>query len=161
MATPSFSQKIKFSPNKSKASFAIECEDIVRKYGVHKMTTPLGKNRGSNLNSSWSKCGIWLVGWWIPSLCAPLCLSDHSTLRILMWWFSILDCYIHLWHWHADDIDWLCSCHDYSAHLDMYILLVAYLIHLDMIDSLGCILSWLSWSMLSLLDIHLDYHILA
>ena len=30
--------------------------------------------------------------------------------------------------------------YDYSAHLDMYILLVAYLIHLDMFDSLGCIL---------------------
>ena len=48
MATPSLFQKIKFSPNKSKASFAIECEHIVQKYGVHKMTTPLGKIEGQN-----------------------------------------------------------------------------------------------------------------
>ena len=54
---------------------------------------------------------------------------------------------------------WLSLLYDYSAHLDMYILVVAYLIHHDMIDSLGCILSWLSWSMLSLLDIRLDNHI--
>ena len=115
--------------------------------------------RKSNLNLRWDKSGIWLVGWLIHSLCVSLCLSVHSRLRILMWWFSMFDCYIHLWHWHAYDIDQLCSFHDYSAHLNMYILLVAYLIHLDMIDSLGCILSWLSWSMLSLLDIHLDYYI--
>ena len=82
------------------------------------MAILLGIGRGSNLNSSWGKCGFWLVDWWIPSLCASLCLSYHSTLRILMWWFSMLDCYIHLWHWHADDIDRLCSCHDYSAHFD-------------------------------------------
>ena len=44
----------------------------------------------------------------------------------------MLVCYIH-----ANDIDRLCYCHDYSAHLDMYIILVSYLIHLGMIDSLG------------------------
>ena len=100
--------------------------------------------RGSNLNLRWDKCGIWLVGWLIHSLCVSLCLSVHSTLRILMWWFSMFDCYIHLWHWHPDDIDRFYSCHDYSAHLNMYILLIAYLIHLEIFDSLGCILSWLS-----------------
>ena len=58
-----------------------------------------------------------------------------------MWRFSMLNCYIHLRLSHVDDIDRFCSCHDYSTHFDMYILLVAYLIHLDMIDFLGSILS--------------------
>ena len=51
---------------------------------------------------------------------------------------------------------WFFLLYDYSTLLDMYILLVAYLIHFDMFDFLGYILSWLSWSMLSLLDILLD-----
>ena len=155
-----FSKNHFFHKINKKTSFTIEWERIERNAGSTKSRLYWGV-WGSNLNLRWGKCGIWLVDWWIPSLCVFLCLSDHSTLRILMWRFSMLDCYIHLWLWHVDDIDRFCSCHDYSTHLDMYILLVSYLIHLDMIDFLGCILSWLSWSMISLLDIHFDYHILA
>ena len=134
---------------------------------VHKVVTPLGITRGSNLNLRWGKCGIWLVSWWIPFLCVFLWLSVHCTLRV---WCDDFLCLTTIFIWDINMlmtlIDSLCCLsililllYDYSAHLDMYILFVAYLIHLDMIDSLSCILSWLSWSMLSLLDIHHDYHI--
>ena len=75
----------------------------------------------SNLNLSWGKCGVWLVGWWIPSLCAFLCLSDHSILRALIGQFSMLDYYIHLGHWHVDDIDWW-SC--LSWHIDFALTII-------------------------------------
>ena len=101
----------------------------------------------SNLRFSWDKCGVWLVGWWIHSLYVSLCFSDHSTLRILMWWFSMLVCYIHLRHWHADDIDRFWSYHDYPVHFDMYVRIIIYLVVL-LIDSFAYILFWPSLSML-------------
>ena len=45
---------------------------------------------------------------------------------------------------------WFCSYHDYPAHFDMYVHIVVYLVCLS-VDSLVCILSWSSLSMLSLL----------
>ena len=52
----------------------------------------------------------------------------------------MLDCYIHLRHWHADDIDRLCSYHDYPVHFDMYVHIVVYPVCLS-VDSPICILS--------------------
>ena len=54
------------------------------KCGVHKMATSLGITRGSSLNISWGKCGVWLVDQWVPtSLCAFVCLTINYTLRAL------------------------------------------------------------------------------
>ena len=64
--------------------------------------------------------------------------------------FSMLNCYIPLQHWHADDIDRSCSCLDYPTHFDMYVHFAAFLICLS-VDYLACMLSWLYLSMLSLL----------
>ena len=141
------------------------------KYGVHKMVTPLRIDRGSSLNIGWSKCGIWLVDQWVPtSLCACVCLR----LLIAHWEVLVSLSFMHAWllnsfealacrlYWLIISFfltHWLFLLYDHSTHLGMYIILIAYLIHFDMIDSFGCILSWLSWSMLSFLDIHLDYHI--
>ena len=140
------------------------------KYGIYKMPTPLRRFGGSSLNLSWRKFGVWLGDWWIPSLYASLCLSDHSTLRILIWWFSMLNFYIHLWYWHANDIDWS-TCLSY--HIDfalamivlftlayiftlLYILFVLVLILLLVcyLDHLWacypcCYSSWLSYSHLA------------
>ena len=68
----------------------------------------------------------------------------------LLYSFEALTCWLYWLIFSLILTYWLSLLYDHSAHLDMYILLVAYLIHLDMIDSLGCILSWLLWSMLSL-----------
>ena len=107
------------------------------------------------MNLSWDKFG----DWWIPSLYVSLCLSDHNTLRILMWRFSMFDCYIHFQHWHANDIDWFSWL---SYHMDfalaMIILLILtcmfillYISFFLVIESFVCILSWSYLSMLSLL----------
>ena len=49
------------------------------------MATPLGMFRRLNLNSSWGKCGIWLVNQWIPfSLCVFVWLGIDYTLRALI-----------------------------------------------------------------------------
>ena len=71
--------------------------------------------------------------------------------------FGTLTCW---WHWLILFIIlayWFCSCHDYPAHLGMYVHIALYLVCLS-VDSLACILSWLSWIMLSLIYIHLNYH---
>ena len=71
--------------------------------------------------------------------------------------FGTLTCW---WHWLILFIVlayWFCSCHDYLVHIDMSVHFVVSLVCIS-VDSLACILSWLSWSMLSLLYIHLDYH---
>ena len=75
---------------------------------VHKMVTPLRKFRGSNLNSSWRKYGVWLVDQWIPlSIC--LCMIG-CWLHIES--FDMFICYAYLViivHWrcsHVDYINW-------------------------------------------------------
>ena len=48
------------------------------------MATPLGITRGSSLNISWGKCGIWLVDQRVPtSLYTFVCLNFDYTLRAL------------------------------------------------------------------------------
>ena len=122
------------------------------------------------MNLSWGKYDVWLVGWWIPSLCVFLCLSDHNTLRVLMWLLSMFDYYIHLGHWYADDIDRLsCLSYHINSALTMiimltlmymftllYILFVLVLIFL-LVNYLNhlwacypcCYSSWLSYSCLA------------
>ena len=89
----------------------------------------------------------------------PLFMRLFAWLLIAHWELLILLSLIHAWLLYSFEaltcwlywlilltilIYWLSLLYDYSAHLDTYILLVAYLVHFDMIDSLGCILSWLS-----------------
>ena len=120
--------------------------------------------RGSNLNLSWGKCGVW----WIPSLCVSLCLSDHSTLRILMWWFSsywLLYPFGTLtWWWYWLILlfvlaYWICSCHDYPAYFDMYVHIVVYLVALVLTLFLVYYLDHL-WACHHCC-IHLDCHVLV
>ena len=120
---------------------------------VHKMATPLGMFRGSNLNSSWGKYDVWLVNQWVPlSFCVFLCMSVHSKLRVLMWQFSKLDFYIHLGHWHADDIDWFIWL---SSHID-YIIAMIILLTLTCMFTLLYILFVLVLTLL--LVYYHDYH---
>ena len=45
----------------------------------------VGDFRGSNFNSSWGKCGLWLVSHWIPfSLCSFVWLGVDYILRTLI-----------------------------------------------------------------------------
>ena len=111
MATPSLFLKIKFSPNKiKKVSFCHWVGTYPAKYGVHKMATPLGNFffRGSNLNSSWEKCGVWLVDQWIP-LFMCFCMIG-CWLHVESFDMFILDaCLAIIVHWrcsHVDYIDW-------------------------------------------------------
>ena len=116
------------------------------KCGVHKMVTPLGITRGSSLNISWGKCGVWLVDQW----CLPLIVFLFVWLFITHWKLLISLSLMHAWFLYSFEalacwLYWLIFSliltyglsllYDHSAHLDMYILLVAYLVHLDMIDS--------------------------
>ena len=64
-----FFKTIKFSKNKWKVSLAVKWGRKWKMW-VHKMATPLRMFRGSNLNSSWGKCGVWLMDQWIPSHCS-------------------------------------------------------------------------------------------
>ena len=78
------------------------------KCAVHKMATPLGMFRGSNLNSSWGKCGVWLVDQWIPLLMC-LCMI-RCWLHVESFDMFICDaCLVIIVHgrcWHVDYIDW-------------------------------------------------------
>ena len=75
---------------------------------VHKMATSLRKFRGSNLNSSWKKYGVWLVDQWIP-LCTCLCMIG-CWLHVESFDMFIRDaCLVIIVHWrcsHVDYIDW-------------------------------------------------------
>ena len=51
----------------------------------------------------------------------------------------MLDCYIHLRHFHVDDIDPSNFCHDYPIRFDMYVHIVVYPV-CHSVDSLACIL---------------------
>ena len=51
-----------------------------------------------------------------------------------MWRLSVPDCYIHLRHWHANDIDRFYACHDYPIHFDVYVHIVIYSVCLS-VDS--------------------------
>ena len=116
---------------------------------IHKMATPLKIFRGSNLNSSWGECGVWLVDQWI----------------LLSMCFGMIGCWLHVESFDMFirdaclvvmficDIDmlttsinsfacfniWFFLLYDYLAFLHMYILIFVYLIHIDAIDSLYCI----------------------
>ena len=108
MATPSFFSKNQIFTKQIKKRARHRVEAHEQKYGVHKMATPLGTTRGSNLNLRWSKCGVWLVDQWVPiSLWASVCLTFDCTLRAL----NVIGCMVgycvHLGHWHADYADWL------------------------------------------------------
>ena len=118
----------------------------------------IGDLRGSNLNLSWGKCGVWLVIWWILSPCVFLRLSVHSTLRVWCGDFLLL---ITIFIW---DIDMLIILIDSLDCLSILILLLPWLScsfwhvcsHFYIscclsVDSFACILSWSSLSMLSLL----------
>ena len=76
----SFSKNQIFTKQNKKTSFHHRVRTHRAKYGVHKMATPLGIFRGSNLNSSWGKCGVWLVDQWIP----------------LFMCFCTIECWLHV-----------------------------------------------------------------
>ena len=118
---------------------------------VHKMATPLGMFRGSNLNSGWGECGIWLVDQWIPL---------YMCLGMIGWWLHIESfdmficdtclvvmfiCDIGILTTSIDSLAcfsiWLFLLYDYFALLDMYILIFVYFVHIGVIDFLYCILS--------------------
>ena len=50
----------------------------------------IGDHRGSSLNSSWGKYGVWLFNQWIPYLYAFVYLSVDNTLKTLIWWLSMM-----------------------------------------------------------------------
>ena len=147
MATLGLFLRINFSLNEWKASFTVEWGHTW-KTRVHKMF------RGSNLNSSLEKCGVWLVDQWILlSIC----------LGMIGYWLHIesFDMFIRdacLVVMFICDIDMLTTLivsfacfnirlfllYDYLAFLHMYILIFVYLIHIGAIHSLYCILSCLS-----------------
>ena len=125
------------------------------KCGVHKMATPLGITRGSSLNMSLGKCGIWLVNQRVPtSLCAFVCLIIDYTLRALD--IIILNAclvIVYLRHWHTNYIDWfsyLSSYIDFSCHMST-LLTLTYTFFLFLISF---ILTWL----ILLVVYYLDYH---
>ena len=104
----SFSKNQFFTKQIKKTSHAVEWERTWE-YGVHKIATSLGIIfKGSNLNSSWGKCGIWLVDQWLP-LSTCLCMIG-CWLRIESFDMFICDaCLVIIVHWrcwHVDYIDW-------------------------------------------------------
>ena len=73
------------------------------------MVTPLGILRGSNLNSRWGECGVWLVDQWIP---LSMCLGMIGCwLHVESFDMFICDaCLVIIVHWrcsHVDYINWL------------------------------------------------------
>ena len=154
----------------SKTNFQVwnACE----KCGVYKIATLLGIPRGLSLNLGWDKCDVWLVDQWVPfSLCAFVCLSVDSTLRALIWlslmhvWllcsFEALTC----WLYWLILLFVLTYCifllYDYSTHHDLYILIVAYLVHYGILIFFSAMYYldhlWACYSFL--LDTHLIYHV--
>ena len=75
-----FSKNQIFTKQNKKASFRHRMGMHRAKYGVHKMVTPLRIFRGSNLNSSWGECGVWLVDQWI----------------LLSMWLGMIVCWLHV-----------------------------------------------------------------
>ena len=120
-------------------------------------TQNLWFHRRLSSNLSWGKYGVWLVDWWIHSLCVFLWLSVHSILRF---WCDDFLCLTVIFIW---DINVLMTLIVYLACLSivtlilpwwfysphMYRLIVVY-IPTGCVDSLACILSWSSLNMLSL-----------
>ena len=97
----SFSKNQIFTKQNKKASFLHRMGTHRAKYGVNKMATPLRIFRGSNLNSSWGECGVWLVNQWIP---LSMCLVDYTLralicLSVIYVWllcsFVMLICWLH------------------------------------------------------------------
>ena len=142
------------------------------KCGVHKMVTPLGIFRGSNLNSSWEECGIWLVDQWIPLF---MCLG------MIGYWlhiksFDMFVCNICLVVMFICDVDMLITSIDSLTYFSIVTLLVVWLFcFIGHVYSHFCIShsSWHDWFYLLyvilfistyclfLLYSYLAYHILA
>ena len=118
----SFSKKTNHFLNKKQFGQQVEAHE--QKYGVYKMTTRLGITKGSSLNISWGKCGIWLVDQCIhTSLYACVCLIVDCTLRSLG--IIILDAYlvvVFIW-----GIDMLIILIDHFAFSHILTLLVVWL----------------------------------
>ena len=106
MATLSIFLKIIFF-TKWKTSLVVEWERMW-KTQVHKIATPLGMFRESNLNLSWGKCGVWLINHWIPlsmCLCMIGCWLHVESFDM----FICVACLVIIVHWrcsHTDYIDW-------------------------------------------------------
>ena len=124
---------------------------------VHKMVTPLGMFKWSNLNSSQAKSGC-LINWLVNSFlwchsyyqvcsyifayvciymfCVTMCcmitffLHEHAWLLCL---FEILTYWFYRLILLSILAYWLFFLHDYFIHLDTCILVVVYLVHLDML----------------------------
>ena len=116
------------------------------KCGVHKMVTPLGIIKGSNLNLRWGKCGVWLVDQWVHiSLCACVCLTVDYTLRAFG--ITILDaCLVMVFVWGIGMLIILIDHFDYPHIFTLLVLWLlcspwhvhssyCYLVHLDIFGS--------------------------
>ena len=131
-----------------KIELAIEWETHEPKCGVHKMATPPGKIRGSNLSLKLSKYGVWLVDQWVPtSLCARVYLIVDCTLRALD--IIILDaCLVIVFVW---GIDMLIILIDPFAYAHILTFLVVWLLCSPWHVHYSCCLSrslwhvWFSW----------------
>ena len=112
------------------------------KCGVHKMATSLGITRGSSLNISWGKCGVWLVDQWVPTfLCACVCLTIDFTLRALG--IIILDaCLVLVFVW---GIGMLIILIDIFAYPHIWTLLVVWSLCSPWHVHSSCCLSRSSW----------------
>ena len=150
--------------NKWKTSLVVEWGHTWKKR-VHKMATPLGITKGSSLNLGWGKCGIWLVGQWVPiSFCAFVCLIIDYTLRTLD--IIILDaCLVIVFIW---GIGMLIILIDHFAYPHMLAFFAVWLLCSPWLVYSQCCLffsSWyldsfyyiLSWSPLSMLFIIVRY----
>ena len=113
-----------------------------RKYGVHKMATPLENFRGSSLNLRWRKCGIWWVDQWVP-----------------VFWLHIGGFYacldIVLWHWY-DWLSWLGL--RMSLFFMYYIARLVWYIDMSIIINCSSCFAWYSDSVSSWLFYSLHMH---
>ena len=126
------------------------------------MATPLGMFRRLNLNSSWGKCGLWLVNQWILfSLCVFVWLGIDYTLRALIClsvmhiWLLLFLRDVHMLIMSIDPLAMIILLTLTSMFTLLYILfvLICWFLFVYYLDPF--------FSMLSLLYTHLSYLILA
>ena len=119
----SFSKNQIFTKQNKKASFLHRMGTHRAKYGVNKMATPLRIFRGSNLNSSWGECGVWLVDQWILlSMCLGMIVCWLHVESFDMFVYNICLAIMFIC-----DVDMLITSFDSLVYFSIVTLLVIWL----------------------------------